>query len=348
VRKPHLRVGIDVSPLALTRAGTARYLSNLVAALERTNSLELRRYRFGGNGRTAKLVRDVVWYPAALPVLARRDGLDVLHCPALRAPLRTSLPLAVTIHDLAPLRHPSSFNAWNRRYTAFALPRVARAADAVIVGSDFARDEVIDLLGVDRRRVKTVPYGVAPVFGTDGAAADGEYVLAVSTLEPRKNLPRLLEAFGRARLDGCELRVVGARGWGRIDVAGERVRWLGEVSDEELARQYRGARCVAYVSLYEGFGLPVLEAMACGAAVVAPAGPPFSEFAAGVAVEVDPYDSDSIAAGLEDAVARSEALGRLGPERAAGFDWARAARDTAAVYREIAQSDTRSACLPPV
>jgi glycosyltransferase involved in cell wall biosynthesis len=336
VRTPHLRVGIDVSPLALTRAGTARYLSNLVAALESENSLELRRYRFGGNGRAAKLVRDVVWYPAALPFLARRDRLDVLHCPALRAPFRTSLPLVVTIHDLAPLRHPSSFNAWSRRYTAFALPRVARAADAVVVGSDFARAEVVGLLGVDARRVKTIPYGVAPVFGTGGAAADGDYVLAVSTLEPRKNLPRLLEAFGRARLDGCELRVVGARGWGRIDVAGERVRWLGEVSDEELARQYRGALCVAYVSLYEGFGLPVLEAMACGAAVVAPAGPPFTEFAAGVAVEVDPYDADSIAAGLEDAVGRREALGPRGPERAAGFSWGRAAQQTLELYREVA------------
>jgi glycosyltransferase involved in cell wall biosynthesis len=345
VTEPHLRVGIDVSPLALTRAGTARYISNLLAALEREDSLELRRYRFGGNGRVAKLIRDVVWYPAALPFLARRDRLAVLHCPALRAPFRTSLPLVVTIHDLAPIRHPASFNAWNRRYTGFALPRVARAANAVIVGSNFARDEVVGVLGVDGRRVKTIPYGVAPVFTPEGAAADGDYVLAVSTLEPRKNLPRLLEAFGRARLDGCELRVVGARGWGRIDVTGERVHWLGEVADEELARQYRGARCVAYVSLYEGFGLPVLEAMACGAAVVAPAGPPFSEFAAGVAVEVDPYDCDSIAAGLEDAVGRRDALGQLGPERAARFDWAQAAQQTLEVYRAVAGSDSPSGAM---
>ena len=334
--EPRLRAGIDLSPLVLTRAGTARYISNLVVALEGEDSLELRRYRFGGNGRAAKLVRDVVWYPAALPLLGRRDRLDVLHCPALRAPFRTSQPLVVTIHDLSPLRHPSSFNAWNRRYTALALPRVARAAAAVIVGSRFVRDEVVDLLGVDAGRVTTIPYGVAPIFSPEGAAAGGDYVLAVSTLEPRKNLPRLLEAFGRTSLNGCELRVIGAAGWGGVRVAGDRVRWLGEVSDEELARQYRGARCVAYVSLYEGFGLPVLEAMACGAPVVAPAGPPYSEFAHGVAVEVDPYDCDSIAAGLEEAVDRREALRPLGPERAAGFDWAQAARETLRVYREVA------------
>jgi glycosyltransferase involved in cell wall biosynthesis len=114
------------------------------------------------------------------------------------------------------------------------------------------------------------------------------------------------------------------------------VRWLGEVSDEELARLYRGAQCVAYVSLYEGFGLPVLEAMACGASVVAPAGPPYSEFARGVAVEVDPYDADSIAGGLEDAVERREALGPLGPKRAARFDWGRAAQETLTVYKDVA------------
>jgi glycosyltransferase involved in cell wall biosynthesis len=338
VTNSRLRVGIDVSPLALTRAGTARYISNLVAALEDEDSLELRRYRFGGSGRPGKLVRDVLWYPGALPYRARRDRLDVLHCPAIRAPLRTSTPLVATIHDLAPLRHPASFNAWNRRYTAFALPRIARAADAVIVGSDFARDEVVGFLGVDPRTVRTIPYGVAAVFRHDGAAATGDYVLAVSTLEPRKNLPRLLEAFGRTSLNGCELRVVGARGWGGVQVRGERVRWLGEITDEELARQYRGALCVAYVSLYEGFGLPVLEAMACGAAVVAPTGAPYSEFASGVAVQVDPFDSDAIAAGLEDAIGRRETLGPLGPKRAADFDWARAARETLAVYREVARN----------
>jgi glycosyltransferase involved in cell wall biosynthesis len=333
VTETRLRVGIDVSPLALTRAGTARYISNLVAALEGLQSVELRRYRHGGSTKPGKVVRDVLWYPAALPLLARRDRVDVLHCPAIRAPFRSFVPFVVTIHDLAPLRHPSSFNAWNRRYTAIALPRIARTADAVIVGSDFARDEVVSVLGVDPARVRTIPYGVAPIFQPDGAAADGEYVLAVSTLEPRKNLPRLLEAFGRASLNGCELRVVGARGWGGVRVEGQRVRWLGEITDEELARQYRGALCVAYVSLYEGFGLPVLEAMACGTAVVAPSGPPYREFADGVAVEVDPQDADSIAAGLAHAVEDRTRLGRLGPERAARYDWGRAARATIEVYR---------------
>jgi glycosyltransferase involved in cell wall biosynthesis len=114
------------------------------------------------------------------------------------------------------------------------------------------------------------------------------------------------------------------------------VRWLGHVSDAELAELYRGALCVAYPSLYEGFGLPVLEAMACGAAVVTSRGSATEEVADGAAVLVDPADSDSIAAGLEEAIARRDELGRLGRARAAGFSWDRVAEETVAVYRELA------------
>jgi glycosyltransferase involved in cell wall biosynthesis len=181
-----------------------------------------------------------------------------------------------------------------------------------------------------------IPNAVGEPFVGKGPAADGDYILAVSTLEPRKNLARLVEGFRRADLNGCELRIVGARGWGGVELdLGENVRWLGRVSDEELARLYRGARCAAYLSLYEGFGLPVLEAMACGTAVVTSDLPAIREFARGV-VTVDPYDPDAIAAGLSEALAHRDLLGRRAREAAAAYNWARMARETVAVYREIA------------
>jgi glycosyltransferase involved in cell wall biosynthesis len=331
-----LQVGLDVSPLALTGAGTARYLKSLIAALEQESGVTVRRYAYGGQGRLRKIARDTVWYTAVLPQKAERDGVHILHCPTQRAPFRSGMPVVVTIHDLAVLRHPEAFNRWTRSYSAFALPRVARAARRIIVGSEFTRAEVIELLSVPAEKVRVIPYGVGEPFSANGPTSGGDFVLAVSTLEPRKNLDRLIEGFRRADLGGLELRVVGAPGWGGVRVNGEGVRWLTGVGDDELAQLYRGAACVAYVSLYEGFGLPVLEAMASGAPVVAPAGPPFQEFAADVAVGVDPRDPSSIAAGLREAVERGSELAPLGPERAREYSWGRAAKAHLEVYREVA------------
>src|SRR5438034_2296915 len=328
-----MKVGIDVSPLALTRAGTARHIRSLLEALE-DEDVELRRYGFGGSSRALVPVRDVGWYLGALPVRARRDNVDVLHCPTHRAPMGSHVPLVVTFHDLAVLRHPESFNRWTRTYSRLVLPRVARAARRLIAVSEFTRRELLELLDVPEEKVRVVPNAVGPPFAAVGDAAAGDYVLAVSTLEPRKNLPRLVDAFQRAHLNGCRLLVAGARGWGSVSLDGDRVNWLGQVGDDELARLYRGARCVAYVSLYEGFGLPVLEAMACGAPVVAARTAASEEVSDGAAVLVDPLDPDAIAAGLAEAVDRRDELRVQGLERARAFSWADAAHATVDVYRE--------------
>jgi glycosyltransferase involved in cell wall biosynthesis len=328
-----VEIAFDTSSLAQTRAGTARYVRGLLRELERTPDLVLERHSFAIRGRAAVPVRDLGWYLAALPLLARTA--DVLHCPTFRAPVRSRVPLVVTFHDLAILRHPETFNTWTRRYSRAFIPRVAHAAARVIAVSEFTAGELVDLLGVPETKIRVIPNAVGPPFTAAGDAAEGDYVLAVSTLEPRKNLDRLVEGFRRADLNGCELRIVGARGWGDVEpVQSDGVRWLGEVSDDELARLYRGARCAAYVSLYEGFGLPVLEAMACGTPVVTADLPPIREFARGV-VKVDPRDADAIAAGLGEALARGEELGREGREAAAAYDWGRVARETIGVYREV-------------
>jgi glycosyltransferase involved in cell wall biosynthesis len=320
-----LRVGIDVSPLELTTAGTARYLQKL---LDRLDGVEVRRYRMSGGSRAQKVFRDVGWYLGALPRQAARDGVDVLHCPAHRGPLRSRIPLVLTVHDLAVLRQPQTFNRWTRTYSRLVLPRLARAAARVIVVSEFTGREAVELLGVDERRVRVIPHGVEAPFSPEGPAADGEYVLAVATLEPRKNLERVAEAARRA---GIELRVVGAPGWGEV-----RVESLGFVDDERLAELYRGAVALVYPSLYEGFGLPVLEAMACGTPVVTSTGSAPAELADGAAVLVDALDVDAIATGIAEAARRREELRAAGLERARRYTWEAAAQATAAVYREAA------------
>jgi glycosyltransferase involved in cell wall biosynthesis len=328
-----VHAGFDVSPLEQTRAGTARYISGLLPRLEGLPGLEMRRLHFPGAGRAAAVARDTAWYLGALPLAARRAGLDVLHCPTFRAPVRSPVPVVVTVHDLAVLRHPETFPLWARTYGRALVPRVVRAAARVIAVSRFTKEEVVRLLGVAENDVHVVPNGVDDAFAPEGPAEPGDYVVAVGTLEPRKNLRRLAEA---TQALGVELRVVGATGWGRVRLNGNGVRWLGEVPDERLPALYRGALCAAYPSLYEGFGLPVLEAMACGTPVVTSAGGGTEEIAGGAAVLVDPRDSRAIAAGIEEAISRRAELSRRGPERARRYSWDAAAEGTAAVYRKAA------------
>jgi glycosyltransferase involved in cell wall biosynthesis len=317
-----VKVALDATPLRLTRAGTARYIRNLVARLD------VHTVAFGGADRGSVLARELWWYPARLSLLG---GADVLHCTTYYGPLRPRLPTVVTVHDLAVFRQPEAFPAWTRLYAPRVVPLVVRAATRVIAVSEFTASEVESLLRVPRERIRVVPNAVDDVFGPDGDRAEGDYVLAVGTLEPRKNVERAVEAARRA---GLELRVAGVRGWGGVDARG--ATWLGEIDDAELARQYRGARCVVYPSLYEGFGIPVLEAMACGAPVVTSAGGATEEVAGGAGVLVDPRDPAAIAAGIEEAIGRSDELRARGLERARQFSWDDSARQTLDVYREVA------------
>jgi glycosyltransferase involved in cell wall biosynthesis len=323
-----IRVAVDVSPLVQTRAGTARYLKGLLRELDRRDDVEVRTCSFGRADRLSTLARDAAWYPFAL---GRKRDADLLHCPTYRGPLRPALPVVVTVHDLAVFRHPEAFNRWTRTYSPRVVPRVLAAARRIVAVSEFTRRELVELLHVPADKIRVVPNGVDDEFTQEGPAAEGEYVLAVGTLEPRKNLPRLVEA---ARRTDVELRVVGARGWGDVQVEGNGVSWLGELSDVELARQYRGALCVAYPSLYEGFGIPVLEAMACGAPVVTSRGTAMEEVADGAAVLVDSSDPAELAAGIERAAAERDVLVPLGLERARAFRWDAIAAATLDVYRE--------------
>jgi glycosyltransferase involved in cell wall biosynthesis len=293
-----------------TRAGTARYVN---ALREHLHPLEV---SFPATSRLRTAVADAVWYPR----LRAPRGADLLHCPTFRGPFRARGPLVVTVHDLAVLRHPEWFNRWTATYSRFAVPRVIRAASRVIAVSEFTKRELVTLLRVDPGVIRVVPNAVENVFSPEGPRAEGDYVLAVGTLEPRKNLQRIAQA-----VDG-ELRVVGARGWGGVTPPAN-VTWCEDVTDEELAALYRGARCLVYASLYEGFGIPVAEALACGCPVVTSAGSPMAELAGDDAALVDPGDVESI----RDGIARVQR-----PPARRGPSWAQVAELTRSVYEELA------------
>jgi len=304
-------------------------VNGLKGGLEQREDVSIVPLSWGGRGRLTAVARDVVWYPALVGRAASREHVDVLHCTIFRAPPRAHVPTVLTVHDLAVLRHPEVFPLWTRLYGRSALRPTIRSADRVIAVSEFSKREVVELTGLDERLVDVVPNGVEGVFSSNGPAASGEYALAVGTVEPRKNLARTIEATARA---GIELRVVGDPGWGEVSVAGAHVRRLGFVPDEELAALYRGARCLVFPSLYEGFGIPVAEAMACGTPVVTSAGSAMADVVGGAGVLVDPLDPGSIADGIDEADRRRDELVRLGLERASLFTWKRAAEAAVTAY----------------
>jgi glycosyltransferase involved in cell wall biosynthesis len=327
-----VKVGIDVAPLRLTRAGTARVIEGLLPGIDAEPDIELERFDQPGTTKLATIWRDTGYYLGTLPRHARQAGCDVLHCPTYRAPIRSSVPLVVTVHDLALFRHPELFNRWSRLYSPRIVPRVAAAARRIIAVSAFTASELHEILRVPMEKIAVIPNAVDPHFADVGSAAPGEYLLAVGTLEPRKNLPRIAAAARRA---GLPLRIVGGPGWGGVAVP-EGAELVHAWSSEELAPLYRGARALVYASLYEGFGIPILEAMAAGTPVVTSAGGATEETAGGAAVLVDPLDVESIAAGIAEADSRRAELVPLGRARANEFSWAASAKAVAAVYREAA------------
>ncbi len=294
------------------------------------------------------------WEQTVAPLAARRARLDLLHGPVNVLPLALPCSGVVTIHDLAFLAHPETHNAGRRRYLTLLTALSARRATRIIAVSAFTRDEIVRRLGVQATKITVVHNAVdgafAPLPPAEIArfrAAHGlpeRFILCVGTLEPRKNLLGLLDAFARlAPHTGATLVVVGGQGW-RYDAAlahvatlrlTGRVRFTGHVPDDDLPRWYNAAALFAYPSLYEGFGLPPLEALACGTPTVTSAGTAMAEIVGDAALLTDPRDPTALAAALSRVLtddALRATLRQRGTQRAASFTWARTAAATRAVY----------------
>lgn len=264
------------------------------------------------------------WSKAGRPPAERFLGpFDVLHFWDWMYPPQRSGVRATMIHDLVPLRHPEWTTSRTRAMHTAKYANAARTCDVIFVNSRFTGEEVASLLDVPPERIELAPPGVDPRYRPDGDRADlgRPYLLAVATLEPRKNLETLLAAH---RMLGADLllAVAGAPGWGpQVDLGGDRVRELGYVSDDELARLYRGAEAFVFPSRFEGFGIPVVEAMASGTPAVASAHPSLDDASGSAAVRVDPGSPEAIAAGIDDALRRHDELVPLGLAQARAFTW---------------------------
>jgi glycosyltransferase involved in cell wall biosynthesis len=348
-----LRIGIDARAAAEVAAGRGRYVRELARALtdlpDEASPVLFGRTAWPLSGSKWRLIRtpDPLWAAHAGLVAGRHCDIVLASNSYLMS--IASVPVVAFVHDLFGFdrSHGLPASAAGERLT---LPLAARRAAGFICPSEATRRALEERFPRTGGRTAVIPHGVDPRFlaARDGGVArrhgvEGPFVLTVGTLEPRKNLARLVEAFASAS-PPFQLVIAGARGWSGAELDDlicrhrDLVRPIGFVPDEELPALYAEASAFAYPSLAEGFGLPVLEAMAAGTAVVTSDRSALPEVTGEAAVLVDPTDVRSIEVGLERLLSDEELrdeLGRRGRERAASFTWERTARDTVDYLRSV-------------
>ncbi len=350
-------------------AGVSQYIEALLRTLPAASSdLQLMAYVGadapgpfpGWQVRRSRLPGDrpplrILWEQGVQPATLWRERVDLVHAPVNVGPLVRTCPVVVTVHDLSFLLYPGTFRAAHRLYQSLLACHTARRADRVIAISASTRDDVVRHFGVPAERIEVVPNGVDDAFHplpADAVAAfrrekglPERFLLCVGTLEPRKNIPRLLEALARVP-EAPPLVLCGGKGWyydaifATIERLGlrQRVHLPGYVQPAELPLWYNAASWFIYPSLYEGFGLPALQALACGTPSIVSRASSLPEVVGSAALLVDPLDVDAIAATLAQALQDETLAGSLrqaGRERASQFSWSHTAEETVAVYRAV-------------
>jgi glycosyltransferase involved in cell wall biosynthesis len=348
VRKPLIVLDADV--LGRQRTGDESYVSALLRELPQLDD-EL---RFAAVSRHAERVpagveavglpaRSQVWRMSwSFPRLLRRLRPAVTHFQHVVAP-GSPAPAVLTIHDLSFERDPKLMGLRDRFFFQTMVPRSVRRADRLITVSNQTKQDLVEQYDVDPNKIDVIPNGVDDAFSPNGPAHDGgTYLLFVGALQPRKDPLVAIEALSlvdsnlRLVLVGPDKGAAGEarRAVGRLGLNG-RVEFVGHVEKPVLAALYRGAHALVFPSRYEGFGLPVLEAMASGTPVVATSAGAIPEVAGDAAVLVEPGDPAALAAGIERATADRDRLVRAGLQRARAYSWTKAARQTLAVYLRL-------------
>lgn len=363
-----MRVAIDGMLLGRRASGVERSIANLIGTLAgRARHAYTVYTQVSLPGVAAVPTRwpvaarpgRIFWQQAVLPCAAARCRCDVLHAPGYVAPLAATVPVVLTVYDTLAFTHPELCTPANRWHYRLLLPAGLRKAARIVVPSETTRRDVLRLVPAAAGRVRVVPLGVEKAFsvvpGPDErdqvlrlAGGAAPYILFVGGLEPKKNVPRLVEAYGLlARHHGLRHRLViaGSLSWDaarirrtiRAQGLDTRITLAGDVPPGLLPALYRGADLFVFPSLYEGFGLPPLEAMACGVpAIVADCGA-LAEISGPASLVVDPASAGDMAEAMQAVLTRTDVRADLvarGLRHAAGFTWERTALAMEALYSE--------------
>jgi glycosyltransferase involved in cell wall biosynthesis len=358
-------VAIDVTTLRGHISGVGYYTARIVEHLAQSVGTEVSELLLLSNGRverplprSARLIEGFrfpirsVWMQFLLPLLLRKIRPDIVHYTNYLAPAVPTGAYVVSVHDMSLTRTPEHHTLKKRLLTASLVPKVARSARLVLTPSKATSRDVVSDLAIPRDRVVAIPYAAAEMFRPvserpDLAGLDRPYFLFVGTIEPRKNLVRLIDAFAAfaRRVPDVRLVLAGQRGWKCEEIyvraaapdVKERIVILDYVREESLPGLYSHALACVYPSLFEGFGFPVVEAMACGTPVLTSNSTSLAEIGEGVALLVNPLDTAAITEGLcslaQEPQMRAD-LRTRGFARAASFSWPETGRRTLAAYRK--------------
>lgn len=368
-----MRVGVDVSAADVRNAGVARYTAQLLGALRQytpnhtyqplsNHALLGSEFALASDGFMhvpAFPIRGI-WTQLVMPIWLRKAQLDVCHFTNFLAPFPSPCPIVVTVHDMSSFVLPRFHPIKRVLFQRALLPTITRHVSAVVTHSESARREIVRVLQIPTDSVHVVSLAPSVEFHprederrlaavAERFRVEPGFLLFAGTVEPRKNLIRVVDALALLRQQGVcvNLVVAGRLGWkyrpllARIDNLGlaKKVTFTGWIPDSDLADLMALARAVVYASLYEGFGLPVIEAMAVGTPVVTSRGTATEEVSGGAARLVDARSRNDIADGIAAAMLDHRLRGQLreaGLRRAAQFTWERTARQTAAVYESVA------------
>ncbi|HMG76192.1 MAG TPA: glycosyltransferase family 1 protein [Pyrinomonadaceae bacterium] len=374
-----MRVGIDGYPLAEPRTGVGHYTLELARALALISPSdhfelvspapfdsaaldEIERAQMPNLHTTNPRASSIRghWWSIGLPLYARRARFDLFHGTNFDVPLWKKRRSVVTIHDLSALLHPEKHRSRLVRRARLRLPLVVRVADMIITPTESVKREVCHHLSVKADKITAIPSAARRSFQPLPFAQTAEtrkrlgvednFLLFVGTLEPRKNLLTLLKAFAQILSQSSlnpQLVIAGGEGWLMDDsfafikraALSERLRFTGYLSDDDLRALYSSCRVFIYPSVYEGFGLPPLEAMACGAPVIAGRISSLQETLGSVARLVEPLDVDALAKSITEVLEddnQREMMVAAGPTQAGKFSWEQTARLTLDVYRQLA------------
>jgi len=349
-----MKIALDGMPLASPLTGVGHYTSELarsLALVAPNDQFELISPKPGLLSRR--------WWSAGLPLYLSRSSFDLFHGTNYEVPLWSRRPSVVTIHDLSLLLHPEAHESHLVRRARWRLPLMAKSASMIITPSTSVKNEVCETLRVDAAKVVVTPEAPRAVFKRREDAevtevlrrlgVGDDFVLFVGTIEPRKNLHRLIEAFEQLLNTTSlspQLVIAGGQGWLMDDFFSaikrkkleDRIRLTGYLHDEDLRALYSSCSVFVYPSLYEGFGLPPLEAMACGAPVITSRIPSITETVGTAARLVDPRDTNELSGAmvemLSDEAMRNHFSG-VGAEHVKKFTWEQTAIKTLDVYRQL-------------